>query len=67
MGDLIDRTPIRNPVGFDRPEFWGQCRNDRENVSVDGKSNLVLRATKDGNNFFGGLISGNWRGGIDTT
>src|ERR1700682_412306 len=55
-----NRTPIKNPVGFDRPEFWGQYRNDRENVFVDGKSNLVLRATKDGDSFFGGLISGNW-------
>jgi beta-glucanase (GH16 family) len=49
-----NRTPIRNPVGFDRPEFWGQYRNDQENVFVDGKSNLVLRATKDGDKFFGG-------------
>src|ERR1700680_993369 len=31
-----NRTPIRNPVGFDRPEFWGQYCNDRENVFVDG-------------------------------
>jgi beta-glucanase (GH16 family) len=62
-----NRTPIKNPNGFDRPEFWGQYRNDRENVFVDGKSNLVLRATKDGDKFFGGLISGNWRGGVGTT
>ena len=31
-----------------------------------GYSNLVLRATQDGDNFAGGLISGNWRG-IGTT
>ena len=61
-----NRTPIKNPVGFDRPEFWGQYRNSRENVFIDGNSNLVLRATKDGNNYFGGLVSGNWRGGIGT-
>jgi beta-glucanase (GH16 family) len=35
-----NRTPIKNPVGFDRPEFWGQYRNDLQNVFVDGKSNL---------------------------
>ena len=38
-----NRTPIKSPVGFDRPEFWGQYRNDRENLFVDGESNLVLR------------------------
>lgn len=61
------RTPIRNPVGFDRPEFWGQYRDSRQNVFVDGKSNLVLRATKDGNQYFGGLVHGLWRGGVGTT
>lgn len=54
-------------MGFDRPEFWGQYRNTRENVFLDGNSNLVLRATKDGDKYFGGLVSGNWRGGIGTT
>ena len=62
-----NRTPIKNPVGFDRPEFWGQYRNTRENVFLDGNSNLVLRATNDENTYFGGLVSGNWRGGIGTT
>jgi beta-glucanase (GH16 family) len=62
-----NRTPVKNPVGFDRPEFWGQYRDSRDNVFLDGKSNLVLRATKDGDTYFGGLVSGNWRGGIGTT
>ena len=61
------RTPIKNPVGWDRPEFYGQYRDSRQNVFVDGNSNLVLRATKDGPGYFGGLVSGNWRGGIGTT
>ncbi len=61
------RTPIKNPAGFDRPEFFGQYRNDRQNVFLDGKSNLVLRATKDGNDYFGGLVCGTWRGAIGTT
>jgi beta-glucanase (GH16 family) len=61
------RTPIKNPVGFDRPQFWYQYRDSRQNVFLDGNSNLVLRATHDGDTYFGGLVSGNWRGGIGTT
>ena len=61
------RTPIKNPVGFDRPEFWYQYRDNRENVFLDGNSNLVLRGTRDGNTYHGGLVHGNWRGGINTT
>lgn len=61
------RTPIRNPVGFDRPEFFGQYRDGRQNVFLDGNSNLVLRATRDRNGYFGGLVSGTWRGAIGTT
>jgi beta-glucanase (GH16 family) len=61
------RTPIRNPVNWDRPEFFGQYRDSRANVFLDGNSNLVLRATRDGNGYFGGLVSGTWRGGIGTT
>lgn len=61
------RTPIKNPAGFDRPEFFGQYRDSRHNVFVDGHSNLVLRATRDGGGYFGGLVSGIWRGAIGTT
>jgi beta-glucanase (GH16 family) len=61
------RTPIKNPVGFDRPGFWYQYRDSRQNVFLDGNSNLVLRATREDNTYFGGLVSGNWRGGIGTT
>ena len=61
------RTPIRNPVGFDRPEFFGQYRDSRQNVFLDGNSNLVLRATSGRNGYFGGLVSGTWRGAIGTT
>jgi hypothetical protein len=49
------RTPIKNPVGFDRPEFWGQYR--AQNVFLDGNSNLVLRATREDNTYFGGLAT----------
>lgn len=34
---------------------------------LDGNSNLVLRATREGNRYFGGLVHGLWRGGIGTT
>jgi beta-glucanase (GH16 family) len=61
------RTPIKNPVGWDRPEFYGQYRDSRENVFVDGNSNLVLRGTREGTDYYGGLVHGNWRGGIGTT
>jgi beta-glucanase (GH16 family) len=61
------RTPIKSPVGFDRPEFWYQYRDSRQNVFLDGNSNLVLRATREDNTYFGGLVSGNWRGAIGTT
>lgn len=61
------RTPIKNPVGFDRPEFFGQYRDSRQNVFLDGNSNLVLRGTREGNHYFGGLVHGLWRGGIGTT
>ncbi|WP_108922202.1 glycoside hydrolase family 16 protein [Mycobacterium montefiorense] len=61
------RTSIKNPTGFDRPEFFGQYRDSRQNVFVDGKSNLVLRATRDDGNYFGGLVSGTWRGAIGAT
>lgn len=61
------RTPIRNPVDFDRPQYWGQYRDSRANVCLDGNSNLVLRATHDDTGYFGGLVHGLWRGGIGTT
>lgn len=61
------RTPVNNPTGFDRPEFFGQYRDSHQNVFVDAKSNLVLRATRDGGSYFGGLVGGTWRGAIGTT
>ncbi|EUA85823.1 glycosyl hydrolases family protein 16 [Mycobacterium ulcerans str. Harvey] len=45
----------------------GQYRDNRQNVFLDGNSNLVLRATRSGNDYFGGLVHGLWRGGIGTT
>ena len=52
---------------WDRPENMGQYRNDRRNVFLDGKSNLVIRATKENGKYFGGKLTGTWRGGIGLT
>lgn len=62
-----ERETIRNPAYWDRPENMGQYRDDRRNVFLDGSSNLVLRATKEGDTYYGGRIEGNWAGGIGST
>ena len=61
------RETIKNPVFWDRPENMGQYRNDRRNVFLDGNSNLVIRATKEKGKYFGGKLTGTWRGGIGLT
>lgn len=61
------RETIRNPAFWDRPENMGQYRDDRQNVFLDGNSNLVIRATREGAAYFGGRIEGTWRGGIGHT
>ena len=61
------RETIKNPVFWDRPENMGQYRNDRRNVFLDGKSNLVIRATKENGKYFSGKLTGTWRGGIGLT
>lgn len=42
------RERIKNPVFWDRPENMGEYRDSRENLFLDGKGNLVIRATKEG-------------------
>jgi beta-glucanase (GH16 family) len=61
------REAISNPAIWDRPENMGQYRDDRRNVFLDGNSNLVIRATREGPAYFGGRIEGRWRGGIGHT
>ncbi|MGE0218666.1 glycoside hydrolase family 16 protein [Mycolicibacterium sp.] len=65
------RETIRNPAFWDRPENMGQYRDDRQNVFLDGNSNLVIRATREalpeGLKYFSGKLTGNWRGGIGHT
>src|SRR5271163_2811010 len=58
------REQIKDPTYWERPENIGQYRDDRQNVFVDGKSNLVLRATKDGTTYYGGKVQSPWRGGV---
>jgi glycosyl hydrolase family 16 len=61
------REQIKDPTFWELPENIGQYRNDRRNVFVDGKSNLVLRAAKDGPTFFSGKVQSLWRGGVGHT
>ena len=62
------RWPARDggPDLLGLPENVGQYRDDRRNVYLDGKSNLVFRAAKDGNTYYSGKLFGKYRGGIGT-
>lgn len=57
------RETMQDPTYWELPENVGQYRDDRRNVFLDGKSNLVIRAAKDGNTYYGGKLQGKWRGG----
>ena len=61
------RETMEDPTFWEQPGNVGQYRDDRRNVFVDGKSNLVFHAAKDGNTFYSGKLFGNWRGGIGHT
>ncbi|HXO80951.1 MAG TPA: 1,3-beta-glucanase, partial [Mycobacterium sp.] len=61
------REVIKDPTRWELPENIGQYRDDRHNVFVDGKSNLVLRAAKDGPTFYSGKVQSLWRGGVGHT
>ena len=43
------------------PPVASQYRDDRQNVFIDGNSNLVIRATQDNGDYFSGKVRGNWR------
>ena len=58
---------MEDPTFWELPENVGQYRDDRRNLFVDGKSNLVLRAAKDGNTYYSGKVFGKCRGGIGHT
>ena len=61
------REAIKDPTHWELPENIGQYRDDRRNVFVDGKSNLVLKAAKDGPTFYSGKVQSLWRGGVGHT
>src|SRR6202048_2031588 len=61
------REPMKDPTFWELPENIGQYRDDRRNVFLDGKSNLVIRAAKDGNTYCSGKLFGKYRGPIGTT
>jgi hypothetical protein len=61
------RESMQDPTFWERPENVGQYRDDRRNLFVDGKSNLVIRAAKDGGTFYSGKIFGTFRGAIGHT
>ncbi|MGH3970427.1 MAG: glycoside hydrolase family 16 protein, partial [Mycobacterium sp.] len=61
------RETMKDPTYWERPENVGQYRDDRQNVFLDGNSNLVLKAAKDGNTYFSGKVQSPWRGGIGHT
>ena len=58
------REPMKDPTYWELPEHVRQYRDDRQNVFLDGNSNLVIRAAKDGPTFYSGRLTSNWRGGV---
>jgi beta-glucanase (GH16 family) len=61
------RETMQDPTFWELPENVGQYRDDRRNVYVDGKSNLVIKAFKEGNTYYGGKINTKWEGTIGHT
>jgi beta-glucanase (GH16 family) len=61
------RETIKDPTKWELPENIGQYRDDRRNVFLDGKSNLVIKAAKDGPTYYGGKVQSRWRGGVGHT
>ena len=58
------RESMEDPTFWELPENVGQYRDDRRNVYLDGKSNLVFHAAKDGKTYYSGKVFGKFRGGI---
>jgi hypothetical protein len=63
----LERESMEDPTFWELPANVGQYRDDRRNLFVDGKSNLVIRAAKDGNTYYSGKLFGKYRGPIGTT
>ncbi len=58
---------MEDPTFWELPGNVGQYRDDRKNLFLDGKSNLVLRAAKEGDTYYSGKLFGKYRGPINTT
>ncbi|MEH3140297.1 MAG: glycoside hydrolase family 16 protein [Mycobacterium kyogaense] len=58
------RESMEDPTYWEQPGNVGQYRDDRRNVYLDGNSNLVFHAAKDGDTYYSGKIFGTFRGGI---
>lgn len=63
----LARETMEDPTFWELPENVGQYRDDRRNVYLDGNSNLVFHAAKDGPTYYSGKIFGKWQGGIGHT
>ena len=63
----LARETMEDPTFWELPENVGQYRDDRRNVYIDGNSNLVFHAAKDGNTYYSGKLFGKWRGCIGHT
>ena len=61
------RETMKDPTFWELPENVGQYRNDRKNVFLDGKSNLVIKADKDGPTYYAGKLQGTYHGGVGHT
>jgi hypothetical protein len=61
------RETMQDPTFWELPENVGQYRDDRRNVYLDGKSNLVIKAFKEGPTYYGGKIYSLWEGGVGYT
>lgn len=61
------RETMKDPTFWELPENVGQYRDDRKNVFLDGNSNLVIKAAKEGNTYYGGKIYSTTELGIGYT
>ncbi|MGZ5393706.1 MAG: glycoside hydrolase family 16 protein [Mycobacterium sp.] len=62
-----ERESMEDPTFWELPGNVGQYRDDRKNLYLDGKSNLVIRAAKEGDTYYSGKLFGKYRGPINTT
>ncbi|HET7740601.1 MAG TPA: 1,3-beta-glucanase, partial [Mycobacterium sp.] len=54
----LAREDMEDPTYWELPGNVGQYRDDRRNVFLDGNSNLVFRAAKEGDTYYSGKLFG---------